>query len=222
MASNIIAYVGIDNFENMMYLSRILLKLGKRVLVVDHSETQSLTYSIPQPIGVCCEKEIVTCRQVDFTTRAIDQELTENYDDILIAYGFTEPLQDISICSRLVWVTNFYRYNFERRVSLTYSDGMMHDATKSLLIKDAFEIKITPEMVAERMDVQIPSENVYVLYRDEKDYLNGLICHYNGAFRFMDISKQLKRYLMEEARILHPEIDINQRKTAYRRAKKGE
>ena len=144
------------------------------------------------------------------------------YDDILIAYGFLEPLEDITICNRLVWVTNLYRYNYEKRVSLTYCDYIREEAMRSLLVKDAIELKITPEIIAERIDIQISSENTSVLYLNEKDYHNELICHHNGAFRFTDISKQLKEYLMEEVRVFHPEINSNQRKTAFCKARKGE
>ena len=77
-------------------------------------------------------------------------------------------------------------------------------------------------MVVEKVGKYIALKDISVLYRDEKDYSNCLLCHYNGVFRFTNISKQLKNYLMEEVGILHPEIIEGQRRTAYHYARRGE
>jgi hypothetical protein len=222
MANNIIAYIGIDNFDNIIYLSRILMKLGKKVLIVDHSETRSLTFTIPQPEGVSCEQNIVTYQRVDFTAMTITKDMVAAYDDILIAFGFMEPMPDIEFCNRIVLVTNLYRFNYEKKLNFHYYYNSKEDTMKSLLVKDVVVSKITADIIVERMNMQVSEDNISVLYLDERDYLNGLICHYNGAFRFHDISKQHKNYLIEEAGKLYPEIDCNLRKAACRQAGRGD
>ena len=71
MASNIVAYIGIDNFDNIIYLSRILTNLEKKVLIIDQTEALTLKYSIPQPIGVDSNLNIITYRHMDFTTMTL-------------------------------------------------------------------------------------------------------------------------------------------------------
>jgi hypothetical protein len=222
LVSNIVAYIGIDNFDNILYLSRILSKLGKKVLVMDHSESLSVQYSIPQPRGMDCRKEIITYRKVDFTTQEINQAMREEYDDILIYCGFQKKDSDIACCNRIIFVTDLYRYNCARITDTSMVCDASNKIEQELLIKDAAPIKITPDILVERMGLSIPSEHISILYHDERDYTNGLVYHYNGSFRLKGISKARKKYLLEEVKKLHPEINFNQTKTAYRRARRRE
>jgi hypothetical protein len=222
MASNIVAFAGVDNFDNILYISRILLNLGNKVLIVDHSDTRSLSYSVPQPEGILSEKKIITYRQIDFTEMTLNKEIAAAYDDILIAYGFKEPVEDIAICNQLIWVTDLYRFNYEREISPDYMIYFKEARTRHLLIKDVFEFKITPDIIAERLKITFPKENRSVLYFDEQDYLNGQISHHNGIIQLINISKQLKNYLISEVARLHPEISDSRRLAAYRLARKGE
>lgn len=221
MANNIVAYIGVDNFDNILYLSHFLTKLGKKVLLVDHSESMSVQYSIPQPKVVNCREEIITYRHVDFTMQEINQMMKDAYDDILIFCGFHKEEKDIALCNRVVFVTDLYRYNYRRIPDLSCVNEVRSKIEQDLLIKDVAPIKITPEIIIERLGMPILKENVSVLYHDERDYANSLVCHYNGSFRCKGISKQRKEYLLEEVKKLHPEISFNHIRTAMRRARKG-
>ena len=222
LASNIVAYIGIDNFDNILYLSRLLSKLGKKVLVIDHSESLSVQYSIPLPKGMDCRREIITYRQVDFTTQEMNRGMKEEYDDILICCGFHKKAKEIAHCNKVVFVTDLYRFNYARISDVSYVNDSNNEIEQELLIKDAAPIKITPDILRERMGLPISADHISILYHDERDYTNSLICHYNGSFRLKGISKQRKKYLLEEVKKLHPEIKFNQAKTAYRHARRGE
>lgn len=222
MANNVVAYAGVDNFDNIFYLSRILLKLDKKVLIVDHSESGSLIHSIPKPKGVNVDETIISYRQMDFTTMMIHRELVADYDDVFIYYGFNKPLKDLIICNRMVWVTDLYRYHYEDSECFPYYEDAISKPMRYLLVKDAVELKITPEMIAERMEISYPAQNISVLYINEKDYYNSLICHYNGDYRFTDISKQRRKYLLKEIKSLYPQLKDKLHRDAYRRARKGD
>jgi hypothetical protein len=220
MAINIVAYAGVENFDNILYLSRILHKLEKKVLIVDHSETKALYFSVPQPQGVSCETAIITYRKVDFTSMVITPEIADSYDDILISYGFLEPEKDFDLCNRLIWVTDLYCYHYERKPAFSCTD-VIHINQRFLLIKDVVETKFTPEMLIDHLEIKFLSENISISHLDEKDHLNGLVCHQNKEIQFRNISKLRSRYLIDEAGRLHPEINMKQRKAAYRKAWKG-
>lgn len=222
MANNVVAYAGVDNFDNILYLSRILIKLDKRVLIVDHSERGSLIHSIPKPKGVNADKTIISYRQMDFTTMMIPRDLLADYDDVFIYYGFNKPLKDLIICNRMVWVTDLYRYHYEDSEYFPYYEDAIGNSMRYLLVKDAVELKITPEMIAERMELCCPVQNISILYIDERDYYNSLICHYNGDYRFTDISKQRRKYLLKEIKSLYPQLKDKHYKVAYRKARKGD
>lgn len=221
MASNIVAFIGMDNFDNIIYLSRILFKLGKKVLIIDHSEVMSIKYSIPQPEGISCDDEIITYRHVDFTTMEVNQEMISNYNDILIFYGFREPIADIAFCNRLVFVTDLFQNNQERIRDLIHHIKFTEHVAVEILIKDIIDMKISPNIIAESLSEYLPQMEVSNLYFDEKDYLNGLSCHYNDNVRFVHLSKIRKQYLLKEIMNIYPQIDTKHLTTAFHRARRG-
>ncbi len=220
MKNNVIGFVGIDNFDNILYLSRILLKLGKKVLMIDHSESNSLMYSIPKPSDSCSNKEIITYRRVDFTCMPLCKEMLEEYEDILINFGCNKSQEDMFQCSRIIFTTDLFVHHQERVTDLIrYLSDEIH---KELLIKDVIEVKITPDHVLDRMEHLIPKEEVSILYRDELDYENSLLIHNNGIVRFYRLSRQRRNYLISEIKRFHPNLNQKQINHAYRQAKRGD
>ena len=221
MTSNIVAYVGIDNFDIILYLSRILIRLGKKVLLVDHSDTMSLKYSIPQPEGFNTDSEIMHYRNVDFTTALITKEMQALYDDILIAYGFNKFIMDISICNYIVYVTNAYRYNQERFGCIAYDMYIRGELKKALLIRDVSDAAVNSILVASKIDKGLTEEGISVLFKDDRDDKNSLRYHNNRMYKFKDISNEMKIYLRQQTMKLHPEITEGKIKTAQCQAGKG-
>lgn len=220
MAINIVGYTGIDTFDIILYLSRILLKLDRRILLIDHSETQALESSIPEFEGLNTEKGIVSFRHVDFTRMTINERIAGDYDDILIAYGFHEPAADKALLTHVIYATDLYEYNQERINEMRYYDTP--DTVKQLLIRDVVNVKITPEIIARRINKNIRKENIKILYLEEEDLFARLICNYNKTPRFVKLSGPLKAYLMQEAGILYPEAKRGQIRKAYYKARKGD
>lgn len=220
MANNIVAYVGCESFDIILYISRILQKLGHKVLVVEHSETKALMYSIPQISGVDTERSCITYRRVDFTSKEIDLDVAEAYDDILIDCGFSCPKMDLSLLTKIVYVTDMFEYNMNHIGRLDYYDGCR--AVTALLIRNAANTKITTKYIITKINKNVLAGMVSVLYRDDADYENSLLCHYNQVFGFAHISWTMKNYLLEEAKILCADSTDKQIKTAYLKARKGE
>ena len=220
MANNIVAYVGQDSFDIILYMSRILQKLGKRVLIVDNSETGALSESIPQLKGIDVSSSLLTYRRVDFTTKVIDEKITDNYDEVLIDFGCNEPGIILSYISRVVYITTMFDFVIKKVSGVNFYDGL--EASRSLLVREALEINIATEDIVEKLDKGVLAKDVSVLYRDDRDYENSLICHCNQIFKFTKISTMLKTYLIGEIRILCPDVTEKHIKAAYTKAKKGE
>lgn len=219
MANNIIAFVGIDNFDNIFYISKILSAVGKRVLLIDHSDTLAIKHSIPLPDGVECSKELVTYRNIDFTTKILTTDMMEEYDDIFLAYGFNEPLQDIVYCNRIVYVLDLYRYNQERLICIM-GEKLPKEVEKELIVKGVLDTKLIPELVAEKIDNSITKEGISVLLHDERDEANALLCHHNRMFCLRGISRQRKNYLSKVIRGYYPEISNHTVRAAFRQSKR--
>lgn len=219
MPTNVVAYVGTESFDIIIYLSCILQKLNRKVLIVDNSVTSALRNSIPQVYGINTDKTIMTYKRVDFTTQVIDKAIINNYDDVLIDFGFSEPKMDLSLITRVVYVTDMFDFHVTMLKNIGFYNGI---AKKALLIRDAIETKITPNIIAGRINEEIPKEEVSVLYREDKDYENSIVCHYNRSFRMKSISSMLKMYLLNEIQILCSNINSKQIRVAFNKARKGE
>lgn len=219
MASNIVAYVGLVSFDIILYLSRILQSLGRKVLVVDNSENEALTYSIPQITGMNTNEITISNRRVDFTVMPVTNELAAAYDDVLIDCGQKEPIIPLGLLTMIVYVTDMFEYNIRRIAQINYYRGCKCEV--SLLIRDYINTKITVEYIAEKFCKEIPREEIYVLYQDDMDYENCLNSHINQVFT-LHLSRFLKGYLLEQVRNLCPCITMKEIKEAYKHARRGD
>lgn len=219
MANNIVAYVGLANFEIILYLSRILQRLGRKVLVVDNSETMALTYSVPQIAGMNTYESVISNRRVDFTNMPVSETLALSYDDILVDCGRSIPKTSPEMFTRIVYVTDMFEYNIRQIAHINHYD----DCTcgKELLVKDYVNAKITPEMIAERLNKGIPADKISYIYRDDYDYENCLNSHINHIFT-LKLTRMLRDYLLEQIRYMCPSFTMKDIKAAYAKAKKGD
>lgn len=220
MANNVVAYIGYDSFDIILYLSRILYKLDRKVLVVDCSETSALTYSIPEVEGIDTELCRITYRHVDFTRMPLKEEIINEYDDVLIDCGYRQPDFDVSILTKIVFVTDIYLFRMKRLEHAGRYDEL--PVKRELLIRGITDIKISSDQMTELIGMQFKEEEVKELHLSEWDYDNAVICHFNRAFRFPRVSGVMKEYLMSEIRELVGELPKKQLKCAYQRAKRGD
>lgn len=220
MAKHIVAYVGYECFDIILYLSRILQKLERKVLVVDYSKTGALASSVGQIKGIDREIGIISYRGIDYTSMMFDEKIVELYDDIIINCGFSEPNFNLPWITKTVFVTNMFKYNLERLNALRSYNELMIE--KALLIKDAIDVKISPEIILGILEISVPKSEVSVLYRNDRDYEHSLICHYNQVFRLRGITRMLKLYLFQEIKGFCTDITGKQIKKAFHKASKGD
>ncbi|NLK75111.1 MAG: hypothetical protein GX288_07480 [Clostridiales bacterium] len=219
MANNIVAYVGHNHFDILIYLSRILLKLDKKVLVIDHSEDRSVLSFVPKPVGIDLDNEIITYLQVDFTAMKLNANILGDYDDILISLGFNQVYDDLTFCNRLVLVTDLYRFNHDR-LRLFLEKYHRPAVPITLLLRNNMDTTLSLERIINYIDISIDKNEVFIIYRNDLDYINSLLCHYNSSYNFIRISRQLQKYLKAEIFHLYPQIKKSDIDTAYRIAKK--
>lgn len=219
MASNVIAYIGNDSFDLILYQSRILQRLGRKVLITDYNETSALTYSIPKVGGLDTYTEINTYRNVDFTRKVINEIVIAEYDDVLIDCGYSEPVFNISILTKIIYVSDMFRFTLKKLKHIMYYDDL--SIKKELLIREASDIKMTAVQMVSIIRKNI--NKVQILYHDEGDYQNALLCHYNQVIRFTGASVKLKEYLVSELKeMLESNITYKQLKSALNNAKRGD
>lgn len=219
MAKNIVAYVGVSAFDIILYLSRILIKLDRRVLLVDNSETKALTCSFPQIQGVNTNIGCITYRSVDFTTQTVTYELSEQYDDVLIDFGFHQTKMDISLLTRVIYVVDILENNIFKMASMeNFSDTV----GKALFIRDMIDTRISIDHIISTVNKGISKSNTYLVPRDDGDYYNSFLCQLSKVPRFTHISHRMREVLFFEIKKLYREISERQLKMVYHKARRGE
>lgn len=219
MANNVVAFIGIESFDIILYLSRILCQLGRNVLIADHTDQRALTHSIPQMQGIDPETNIITYRHVDFTAQRINSILANQYDDILIDCGCNGIGFDPELITCIIYVTDLYGFHLVRISAL---DDYSHIGIKQkLLVREVVATKYTAEDIVNRINKRINSNMISVLYRDDLDYQNGVLCQNNQYFSFLRISRTFRKYLLREVYSLYPQLSKKQIKSAYYKSQKG-
>lgn len=216
MANNVVGFIGIENYEIILYLSRILAKLGKRVLLVDYSESSDLTSCIPVPIDLNPQKDVISYMGIDFTGNKFITEFIDSYDDILINFGF-HMNSGVTLCTQIGYVVDQQKFHIERLVSLPKTEI----SNISLLIKDYVDSKINSEYILERLNKNIRKDNIYVFEQDVIDTKFKILAQYNTVFEFKRISRGTKGYLKNTILSMHPGMKTSTIQKAYKLAERG-
>lgn len=220
MESKKILYLGADNSEQIIYLSRILYKLGKSVLIYDYLDSLPLRSAIPVIDGIDISTQIATYRRVDYTAKNNIKELFDNYDVVLASCSSIKYEYDLDLYDRVVFVTDLYLHNLENINTMAdlFRD---RDIEKYLLVKNIVDMKITPYTVSKKLNIEVSDENMFQQYFEYNDYVSKIKLQHDKIPSFAKISKSLKRYLIDEVISIYPEINRNIVKKAYNKAKKG-
>lgn len=220
MASEIVAYVGIDNFDVILYQASILSRMNQRVLVLELSETGkegAISKLIPIPKGMEVNKELVTFRKIDFAMFFPSEDIINRYDKVLISCGnYVELLP--SRVSKIIFVTDLFPYN------MNAVKAMMKNVTfvkRAILVRNNVMSCVNQELIFEEVEGLIDKEDINILDQDENDLFNAVLIHHGQHFQFNAISWKMKRYLLKETRKYCPEADKKTIKIAFNIAKKG-
>lgn len=222
MGDNVIGFIGSDKYEFILYLSRILYHLGKKVLMVDYSEKFVLSQCIPKPEKLNHKdyKDYIDYCGVDFI-KGID--LKENwkteYDVVLIDFGFHPDAETITYCTKLIYVTDLQLQNVNRMKS--FLSETCYTADAAFVIKDVVDCKITPEFILEQLEQEFDENQTYILYQDSFDTKYRILCQYNLKYNFGRLSKPTKIFLKDLARGSLQTQDEKGLKEAYKKAERG-
>ncbi|NLJ89320.1 MAG: hypothetical protein GX323_00350 [Clostridiales bacterium] len=219
MADNkIIGFVGSDKYEIILYLSRILYHLQKRVLLVDFSETRALTQSIPIP-NLLRERDIyLEYRGVDFVRGGGYQvDMEKEYDYVFLDFGYNHNLLNSITCDSIVYVTDLQFHN-AKRLNITNKHEGSH---KYIVIKDVFMCKVTPDYILSELNQGATIKNVYIIEQDILDIKIKTNSQYSQKFNFEKLSKSMKTFLKDILIEFDANIDKIQIQSAYKKAERG-
>ena len=219
MGDKLIGFLGCDKYEIILYLSRILYHLGKKVLLVDYAETEALYQSIPVPDTLKEENNYIHYSGIDFIQgKYYERNKKEEYDYTLIDFGYDTSNIMLSKCEKVLFITDLQLHNLKRLKNIFYNGN----GEKYLIIKDVFPCKIKPEYIKEQLsNLMIEEQQVYILYQDSIDMKYRIQSQYDHKFSFPKLSKPVKTFLQDLIIRLNENISGKQLRVAYSKAERG-
>lgn len=219
MGDKLIGFLGSEKYEIILYLSRILYHLGKKVLLVDYAESEALFQSISRPDILRDENKYINYGGIDFIQGKYYKINSEEvYDYILIDFGYYAENSLLSQCEKVMFVTDLQLHNVKRIKHITCNDRV----EKYLIIKDVFPCKIKPVYIYKQLsNLMIEEQHVYVLYQDTIDMKYRIQSQYDLKFSFPKLSKPTKFFLQDFILNVSDNFSRKQLRIAYRKAERG-
>lgn len=211
--SKVIGFIGVDCYDYILYLTRILTILGCKVLLIDYSCTQSLTYCIPHPKDMDSYKEIVEYKGFDFTRRIFSLEWEGEYDFIFIFYGLYD-LKNYSMCNFYILLSDGQRHHLDRIKVLKVED----EKVLQILLKDTEDV-INKQYVLSLMGKNsFPS--VYLLNQRIQEYKNKCMLQSQQFPSLKGMGEEVLQYLFITVKILRPSTKEKEFKKVIRTMKR--
>lgn len=219
MEDKLIGFLGCDKYEIILYLSRILYHLGKKVLLVDFADTEALYQSISMPDTLREENDYIHYNGIDFIQgKYYEKGKMEAYDYILIDFGFDADNLLLSQCEKVIFATDLQLHNLKRMKHISYNG----DGDRFLIIKDVFPCKIKPEYIKEQLSsLMLEEQHVYILYQDPIDMKYQIQSQYDHRFSFPKLSNPTKFFLQDLIIKISENLSQKQLRKAYRKAERG-
>lgn len=218
MANNVIGFAGIDKYEFILYLSRIIFHLGKKVLLVDYSESEALYQCIPVPESLREVGCSIHYRGIDFVLgKYYHEDLGLNYDVVIMDLGFQEMADVVSECTSLFYVTDLQLHNIRNLRIHISAEGI----PVNLIIKDVYSCKIKPEDIIEEWKQEIKLHKGYILYLDPWDLKCKIQCQYDSVFQFQKLSTPVKELLNDIIKQMDLRLTEKEMSRAYHKAERG-
>lgn len=218
MANNVIGFAGIDKYELILYLSRIIFHLGKKVLLVDDSESEALYQCIPVPESLREAICPIHYRGMDFILgKYYHADLGLHYDVVILDLGFQLKADLVSECTRLFYVIDLQLHNI-RKLRLK---NQPEDIPMSLIIKDVFPCKIKPEIIMEQWQQDMNLHKGYILYLDTLDLKYKIQSQYDSVFQFQKVSAPVTELLKDIVKQMDFSLQEKEIKQAYHKAERG-
>lgn len=204
---------GGDFTDIVLYLVRILVCLGKKTIIFDHSFGHRLYPSIPHIEGIEPVEEIIDYRGVGYTfgtgEKKESREEIREADVIIKIFEINKFLPEDEPCLII---------SDESRGYLELLETMRLGERSMVIVRNyTGAIKRRLEKTAE---VSCKG-NVFCLPVSSDDIKNGIRAQYNDVYTFTGISERLKKLLVEITGFIFPDIDVKKIRKAYQAAEKG-
>jgi hypothetical protein len=213
--ANIVGFIGIETYDIILYTAKLLYNLKKKVLVIDQSESEALTFCIPIPDTMNAKLTKINFSNIEFIKDRSALEFVCEYDYILIDFGFSLHNKEVIHCSQLFFVTDKQQHNIFKLQSLKINQCETH-----LIIKDVIQKENAAYLFDNLKEYSLNLKDYFYLYYDDIDKENMTSLQYSYDIKLKKLSGQF-RYMLFEILSEIFGFDISEIGQAYKHAKRG-
>ena len=221
MNNRIIGFGGLDVQDTILYLSRIFLQMGKRVLMADYSESRALYYSVPFIPGTDTCSELVEYRGTFFTCRAMNRNELAEFDVSMLFLGFSTG-DKLGLCTHIIYTTDGERNHIQRLAELPeHGKGY-----RQLVFRNAGGRRSKgyfTDCGGKGSGMTVCEMPAYYCNDSIREKKLREQCQYQNKFGFRGLSRSYKNYLKATVQAVFPEEVLTPGFAGcFRRAEMGE
>jgi len=214
-----VVFAGMEAFDIVLYISGTAVVLGRRIMIIDLSDTGAIAKVIHQGMGMDSSKDIVHYRGIDYMQRIPRNEELEEFEEgvVFTVCGFNFPDSLPFRTDILNIVTDSMPSCMDRITGLICLKTADDSIVDNIIVRD-----VITEDDYERVIRSLNGKSNYMyLYHDASDYENALRCQLKQTVRFDKISAAMKRVVIKLTGDIFPDIKPSVIRKAFMRARKG-
>lgn len=208
--------LGTEYIDIVLYLARIMIALGKQVVIIDNSMEKNLAYCIPSVEGALDKIEyrgISIMRNQDWNV------CVDSCDIAIYIYADTIQPKALQQANQVIVITDQHLYHLAKLRPLLYGlNGKVH-----LLIKNYVAGKVDKDSMLNTLGLTMDQIDSFTLLPlDQINTATSFMAEYNYRFRFDQLSKEYRHILLELIEQLYQEkIEEKALVKAMKRAERG-
>lgn len=217
-----IGYIGVEAFDIILYIGKTLTILNYPVLIIDLSDTGTLTHTLYHGMGLDSKSNIIDYRDINYTRKLPEDKELADYKDgvIFIVYGLNNN-----------WSTSLSPDYLNIVLDAFPSSGKKVNEYLSNIKIDNIKVRLLVRNIITRDDYDRVKNSILseirpissrYIYYDMNDYENAIKCQVSQAISFRKVSASMRKYIRSEIADLLPSIKPFIIRRAINRAMKGE
>lgn len=188
--SHRIGFLGLDSYDLILLIAKYLDKLGQRVLIMDYSKFGRLSYCIPAPASLSPEKDLIQYNNLDFIRYNKEIIQREDYNYIIIDFGWDVSHHLIPSCEMIYIVTDLQQQNMEQILGIK-----IPELTVYILLKNYFHANNIKNVEYYFKENHFSIKNCYLFPASERDLENMVMLQYYHDIKLNQTSKQLRNLI---------------------------
>lgn len=207
-----VGFYGIEAYDIILYLSQVLVHLGKKVLLTDRSIERALEHSLPE---LAKELPYLEFKGASFSRR-VRAEDEKRYDYIITNMG--REKESFGSYDYVFMLTDCQIHNIERIREIKQAN-LVTGIESYLIIRDMAGGK---KLSYIQESCSFTKENTYYIYEDVQNLKLQLKCQYENRVEFKRLSPEAKEMLFDICiHITGEEIEDKTLRAAFRLAERG-